>query len=166
MTATSGPRILVTDDEPGIRNDLGEYLTALGYDVSVAADAAGTLSQITEEDYDVLLLDDMLPDGTGLDLLPRLLDARPDLCVIIMTGYPTVTSVINAMRRGACDFVIKPFELDELRSAVARAAQRSRRLTHQRDGDGKEAKIGRAADPPPPASPWIEGAISPQPERA
>jgi DNA-binding NtrC family response regulator len=125
MAEATEKRVLVTDDEPGIRNDLCEYLENLGYDVTTAADASEALSQVAGGDYNVLLLDDMLPDESGLDILPRILDVRPGLSVIIMTGYPTVKSVITAMRRGASDFVIKPFELDELKSAVARAARRN-----------------------------------------
>ena len=125
------PRVLVTDDEPDIRNDLSDYLSHLGYDVSVADDAGSTLSQVTETAFGVLLLDDMLPDESGLEILPELLDIRPSLSVIVMTGCPTVKSVIRAMRRGACDFVVKPFELDELKTAVHRAAQRNRRLVDE-----------------------------------
>ncbi len=125
------PRVLVTDDEPDIRNDLSDYLSHLGYDVSVADDAGSTLSQVTETAYGVLLLDDMLPDENGLEILPGLLDVRPSMSVIVMTGCPTVKSVIKAMRRGACDFVVKPFELDELKTAVHRAAQRNQRLVDE-----------------------------------
>jgi len=126
ITKTSDGRVLVTDDEPGIREDLADYLSNLGYEVATAADAAGALDRLSQAEYDVLLLDDMLPDETGLDTLPRLLDLYPDLSVIMMTGYPTIKSVIAAMRRGACDFVVKPFELNELKTAVERAARRSR----------------------------------------
>jgi DNA-binding NtrC family response regulator len=125
------PRVLITDDEPDIRNDLSDYLSHLGYDVSVADDAGSTLSQVTETAFGVLLLDDMLPDESGLEILPELLDIRPSLSVIVMTGCPTVKSVIKAMRRGACDFVVKPFELDELKTAVHRAVQRNRRLVDE-----------------------------------
>ncbi len=125
------PQVLVTDDELDIRNDLSDYLSHLGYDVSVADDAGSTLSQVTETAYEVLLLDDMLPDENGLEILPGLLDIRPSMSVIIMTGCPTVKSVIKAMRRGACDFVVKPFELDELKTAVHRAAQRNQRLVDE-----------------------------------
>ena len=124
----SRTRVLVTDDEPDIRNDLSDYLSHLGYDVSVADDAGNTLSQVTETAYGVLLLDDMLPDESGLEILPGLLDIRPSMSVIVMTGCPTVKSIIRAMRRGACDVVVKPFELDELKTAVHRAAQRNQRL--------------------------------------
>ena len=122
------PRVLVTDDEPGIRKDLSDYLSHLGYDVSVADDGGSTLSQVTKTAYDVLLLDDMLPDESGLEILPRLLDVRPSMSVIVMTGFPTIKSVIRAMRTGACDFIVKPFELAELKTAVHRAVQRNQRL--------------------------------------
>ncbi len=138
-------RVLVTDDEPGIRDDLSDYLSHLGYDVSVATDAGSTLSQVTETAYDVLLLDDMLPDESGLEILPRLLDVRPSMSVIVMTGFPTIKSVIRAMRTGACDFVVKPFELDELKTAVYRAAQRNRRLADGASGNCENTTRGSGA---------------------
>ncbi len=121
-------RILITDDEESIRDNLSEYFLDQGYIVDIACDAGTTISQVEGNDYNVLLLDDMLPDDTGLGILPGLLESRPSLSVIVMTGYPTVDTIITAVRRGACDVVVKPFVLCELIAAVERAVLRNRRL--------------------------------------
>ena len=70
----------------------------------------------------------MLPDNTGLDILPEVLTTHPTLSVVIMTGYPTVDMIISAVRRGACDVVVKPFELKELSQAIGRAVTRNQRI--------------------------------------
>ncbi|MDH3939291.1 MAG: response regulator, partial [candidate division Zixibacteria bacterium] len=109
-------------------DDLSEYLTNRGYVVDAVSDAATAVSSVTDAEYNVLLLDHMLPDNTGLDILPDLLATCPKLSVIVMTGYPTVDMIISAVRRGACDVVVKPFELKELSQAVERALARNHRL--------------------------------------
>lgn len=128
MTSKDQWRILITDDEESLRDDLSEYLSNLGYIVDTVSDATSTLTSVADTEYNVLLLDHMLLDNTGLDILPDILTTRPKLSVIMMTGYPTVDMIISAVRRGACDVVVKPFELVELSQAIARAVTRNRRL--------------------------------------
>lgn len=128
MTSKDQQRILITDDEASLREDLSEYLSNLGYLVDTVSDATSTLSSIADTEYNVLLLDHMLLDNTGLDILPDVLKMSPKLSVVMMTGYPTVDMIITAVRRGACDVVVKPFELTELSQAIARAAARNQRL--------------------------------------
>jgi DNA-binding NtrC family response regulator len=131
MTQINQGRILVTDDEVALREDLREYLSNIGYTVDIVADAASTLSSVAATEYNVLLLDHLLPDTSGLDILPDLLAAKPTLSVVMMTGYPTVDMIISAVRRGACDVVVKPFELKELSQAIARAVSRNQRFADQ-----------------------------------
>lgn len=133
MTHTDKGRILITDDEVALREDLREYLTNLGFTVDAVADAASTVSSVAATEYNVLLLDHMLPDTSGLDILPDVLATRPALSVVMMTGYPTVDMIISAVRRGACDVVVKPFEFKELSQAIERAVSRNQRFA---DGAG------------------------------
>ena len=128
MTSNDQRRILVTDDEVSLRNDLSEYLSDLGYVVDTASDAGSTISLVADNEYNVLLLDHMLPDNTGLDILPDIFTMSPTLSVVVMTGYPTVDMIISAVRRGACDVVVKPFELRELSQSIERAMSRNHRL--------------------------------------
>ncbi len=137
-------RVLVTDDEASLRDNLGEYLSSLGYAVDTASDAASTLSSVADTDYNVVLLDHMLPDNTGLDVLRELLAKNPKLSVVMMTGYPTVDMIISAVRRGACDVVVKPFELKELSQAIGRAVARNQRLV-DRSIDAEETAASEAA---------------------
>lgn len=128
MAHNNQPRILITDDQAAIRDDLSEYLSDLGYAVDTVSDAGSTLLSVADTEYNVLLLDHMLLDNTGLDILPAVLTTCPTLSVVVMTGYPTVDLIISAVRRGACDVVVKPFALKELSAAVARAMTRNQQL--------------------------------------
>ncbi len=119
-----GSRILVVDDEMGMREGCRRALVPLGHSVDTAADIATGLSLIQTEDYDLFLLDVMLPDGSGLDLLDPILRRDPDAICIIITGYATIELAIEATKRGAYDFLSKPFTSDQLIVAVNQGLER------------------------------------------
>jgi two-component system sensor histidine kinase/response regulator len=119
-----GSRILVVDDEMGMREGCRRALAPLGHSVDTAADIATGLSLIQSEDYDLFLLDVMLPDGSGLDLLDPILKRDPDAICIIITGYATIELAIEATKRGAYDFLSKPFTSDQLIMAVNQGLER------------------------------------------
>jgi len=116
--------ILVIDDEAGIRDSLEVLLTFEGYTVGLAADGEEGLRMLDGEAYDLVLLDLALPGQSGLELLPKIKQLRPDLPVIMITAYGTVDNVVEAVRAGAENFVQKPWDneklLADIRSAVAR----------------------------------------------
>ena len=141
MTHSNPGRILITDDEAALREDLKEYLSHLGYSVETVPDAASTLSSVAATEFNVLLLDHTLPDNTGLDILPDVLTTSPKLSVVVMTGYPTVDMIISAVRRGACDVVVKPFELKELSQAIERAVSRNHRLVERIEATTSDSAI-------------------------
>jgi two-component system nitrogen regulation response regulator GlnG len=89
----------------------------------------------------------MLPDNTGLDILPTILTTSPALSVVVMTGYPTVDMIISAVRRGACDVVVKPFELKELSQSIERAMSRNQRLLAGKVDPRDAITYGSAGDP-------------------
>jgi two-component system sensor histidine kinase/response regulator len=120
----TGSRILVVDDEMGMREGCRRALVPLGHSVDTAADIATGLSLIQSEDYDLFLLDVMLPDGSGLDLLDPILKRDPDAICIIITGYATIELAIEATKRGAYDFLSKPFTSDQLIVAVNQGLER------------------------------------------
>ncbi len=119
-------RILVIDDELGMREGCRRALAPLGYAVDVAADVASGLDLLARQAYDLFLLDVMLPDGSGLDLLAPILERDPLAVCIVITGYGNIEVAVEAIRRGAYDFLSKPFTSDELIVAVNQGLERRR----------------------------------------
>jgi two-component system NtrC family response regulator len=118
--------VLVIDDEPVLQDVLGTLLRGAGFEVHGATSAAEGLKQLHDEEFDVVLLDLMLPDQSGLDLLPKIKTHDPHLPVVVITAYSSVESAIEAMRLGAFHYVPKPFKNEEVLHLVRRAAERRR----------------------------------------
>ena len=116
--------VLVIDDEPVLQDVLGSLLKGAGFDCHQATTAAAGMQVLREEEIDVVLLDLMLPDRSGLDLLPEIKIFDPHLPVVVITAYSSVESAIEAMRRGAFHYVPKPFKNEEVLHLVHRAAER------------------------------------------
>jgi DNA-binding NtrC family response regulator len=116
--------ILMIDDEAAIRESIETLLTLEGFTVSLAADGPAGLDLLARNHYDLLLLDLALPGESGIDLLPRIKELRPELPVIMITAYGTVGNVVDAIRAGAENFVQKPWDneklLADIRSAIGR----------------------------------------------
>jgi two-component system response regulator PilR (NtrC family) len=118
--------VLVIDDEPVLQDVLGTLLKGNGFEVLSATTAAEGLRRLRDDEVDVVLLDVMLPDRNGLELLPEIKSHDPDLPVVVITAYSSVESAIEAMRRGAFHYVPKPFKNEEVLHLVRRAAERRR----------------------------------------
>jgi DNA-binding NtrC family response regulator len=120
------PRILVVDDEPIIVDNLRLTLEHEGYKVETAGNTVSAMLRLEEEEFSLALVDLMLPDGDGLQLL-RLLKAKdPSLEVIIMTGHSSIAKAVEATKQGAFYFVAKPFDSDEMLMLVGKALERRR----------------------------------------
>ena len=118
----SGPAtILVADDDRTIRTVLSRALGGLGYTVRATGAASALWRWARDGEGDLAITDVAMPDGDGLDLLPRLKTARPDMPVIVISARNTLMTAIRANERGAWEYLPKPFDLDELTSAVRRA---------------------------------------------
>jgi DNA-binding NtrC family response regulator len=119
-----GQRILIIDDEAGIRDSLDTLLTLEGFTVDTAIDGSSGLDQLTRRAYDLLLLDLALPGESGIDLLPRIKALVPEMPVILITAYGTVGNVVDAIRAGASNFIQKPWDneklLADIRSAIGK----------------------------------------------
>ncbi len=153
-------RVLVIDDEPNIRLTLAALVESLGHRACAAASPAEALAALGVETFDLALLDLKLGPASGLDLLPRLLDLSPGLPVVLMTAYATVPSAVEAIRRGARDYLPKPFQpeqigllLDEigrdraLRHRIADLEDRASELPeadHTSESPAMAAVLGRA----------------------
>jgi len=117
------PHILVVDDEPKICEFLGILLGREGYKTDSAYSAADALARSEQCSYDLVLTDLKMPGMDGFELITRLKKARPELPVIMITGYATVETAVQALRYGVDDYVTKPFNIDELRKVIARSLQ-------------------------------------------
>jgi DNA-binding NtrC family response regulator len=134
-------RILLIDDDPGVRDSMERTLRAAGYGVQSAASGEEGFELARGGAFDVILSDMRMPGISGLDILRQLRDIRVDSAFIIMTGFGTVDTAVEAMKLGAVDFVQKPFFRDELLMRVRSATER-RQLARQVD------LLQRQVDPP------------------
>ena len=111
-------RLLVVDDEEAICEGCRRIFTRQGFEVEKTSDAQVGLHLAEENDYAAILLDIKMPNMTGIEFLEQLRSKRPNVPVILMTGYPSVPNAISAIRLGAAGYVTKPFTPEEISSAV------------------------------------------------
>ncbi len=116
--------IMVVDDEESVRESLEKVLSKAGYDTRAAGSGNEALSLLSKEKVDVVLSDLKMPDGDGVELLKNVKKKIPDIEVILLTGYGTIQTAVEAMREGAYDFITKPPKKAVILSAVARAIER------------------------------------------
>jgi two-component system, NtrC family, response regulator AtoC len=117
--------VLIADDESLIRQSLRTVLVQEGFDVSVAASGAEAWARFRDERPDIVLLDLVLGDADGLDLLRRMRGEVPDVKVLLISAHGSIESAVTAMKLGGYDFIKKPFELEEVVAAVRNAARTS-----------------------------------------
>lgn len=130
MSAEEGPnkgRVLVVDDEPQIRTACQQALESAGYQVESAADGAGALRDLKAGSFDAAVLDIVLPDLSGLELLRALREHDPDIVVVLITGFASLDTAMEAVRLGAYEYLRKPFRVQDLVRIVERGLE-SRRL--------------------------------------
>ena len=132
-------RICLIDDDASAREALERVLTGEGYEVASHVEGTSGLAAALEDDCDCVLTDLRMPGVSGLELIDRLRAELPNLPVVLMTAHGTTETAIEATRRGAFDYILKPFEMEELLPILARAAAAGRR--------GRE-KIALGAEPP------------------
>ena len=113
------PHVLIVDDDDNTRLALSELVTAEGFTVALAADLREGTIQLGRQVPDAILSDLRLPDGSGLELL-RALDPRSGVEMIVMTGYASVDSVVDALRMGVADYLVKPINVQRLRTILGR----------------------------------------------
>ncbi len=119
-----GFEILVVDDEAVMRESISDALSRDGCEVSCAGSGEAALRLLGERIFDIILLDLRMPGIGGYEVLEKIRSRRPDTIVIVITGYASVESAVEAMKRGAYDFVPKPFTPNELRAIVTRALEK------------------------------------------
>ena len=125
-------RILIVDDEDGMRRLLSRVLTREGYETSAVANGAEALRLVASERFDLVVTDIKMPEMDGLQLLAELKEYEPSLPIIVITAYGTIENAVQALRSGAYDYIAKPFENDEIKLTVAKAFERERLLAENR----------------------------------
>jgi DNA-binding NtrC family response regulator len=119
-------RILIVDDEMVVRDSLAKWFTSEGYTSRPVPGAREALDIIQSNEFDLALIDIKMPHMDGMELQSRLRDADPDLTVVIMTGYASVDTAVQALKQGAYDYITKPVDPDELSHLVANALEHKR----------------------------------------
>jgi two-component system nitrogen regulation response regulator GlnG len=120
------PHILIADDEDSLRWVLEKGLRKAGYEVTSVKDGAAAIRAVEGQPFDLVFLDIRMPGVDGLAALARMREARPDACVVVMTAHGTMETAIQAMQRGAYDYLTKPFDLDEVLLLAERALEAGR----------------------------------------
>jgi NtrC-family two-component system response regulator AlgB len=123
-------RVLVIDDEKNIRQTLGMFLEKLGCEVHLASSSEAALAVLARQSMELAFLDLRLGTERGEELIPKLLALGPSLPIVVFTAYATIETAVDTLRRGAWDYLPKPYAPDQIRQLVSRARER-RELTQQ-----------------------------------
>jgi response regulator RpfG family c-di-GMP phosphodiesterase len=126
---TASPRVLVVDDEKVIREILADFLSLEGFQVAVASDGVVALEQLSKAPFDMVISDLKMPNMGGLELLEHIQTEHEDILTVIMTGFGTVETAIEAMKKGAYDYILKPFKVEEVVHIVQRGFEKQRLIS-------------------------------------
>ncbi len=132
MEAPRG-KILIVDDEEPSRATLCRKLQADGYTCAVAIDGEGAVWKTSAQEFDLVLLDLDMPGMSGMEVLPRIVAALPDTCVLMMTNMDNMPSAVEAVKQGAYDYVLKPLNMDDLGMRIEKALERRRLALENRE---------------------------------
>ena len=140
MGSPAPARLLVVEDDPALMEVLCDQLRTLGHAPVAASTVADGLEQLRGNEFDVALLDLMLPDGSGIEILRRIADEELPTEAIVLTGYAGVDTAIEAMKLGAYDYITKPARINELEILVQKAGEKSRL---RRENASLKVRLGR-----------------------
>ena len=116
--------VLIVDDELAIRELLVDVLADTDYELSTCDDGESALTALKQDDFDLILTDIMMPGIDGIELIRAAKQLKPDIIPLVMTGYGTLDTARAAVKEGAYDYVLKPFNVAELKFAIANAFER------------------------------------------
>jgi len=125
-TPPEQPRVLVVDDEKFIRDILADFLTMEGYAVRTADDGTQAVTELSRSNFALVISDLKMPKMGGLELLQHVARLQPEALTVIMTGFGTVETAIDAMKHGAYDYILKPFKVEEIVHVVQRGLEKQR----------------------------------------
>jgi DNA-binding NtrC family response regulator len=130
------PKILIVDDEEKFLSYLSKRLKMREYDVATALSGEDALEKVREHDFDVVILDVLMPGIDGIEALREIKKVKPMTEVIMLTGHASVEAGVEGMRLGAYDYVMKPCEAEELLSKINKAYERKRETEEQTRAKG------------------------------
>jgi two-component system, NtrC family, response regulator PilR len=117
-------RVMVVDDEENIRDVLSSYLNSLGYDVVGAHDGEDALSKFRRGGFDLIISDLLMPSIDGLELLKKIREQDKDVIFLMITGYPSIETAVEAIKKGAYDYITKPFHMEDVKIRIERAFEK------------------------------------------
>ncbi len=117
-------RVLVVDDEENIREVLSNYLESMNYDVQTAEDGQDALNKYRKGEFDLIISDLLMPNVDGLELLKRVRDMDKDVIFLMITGYPSIETAVDAIKKGAYDYITKPFHMEDVKLRIERAFEK------------------------------------------
>ena len=132
MSGAETAQVLVVDDEGTNRYSVSKTLQRVGYLVNEAGSGEEALEFVTDKNYDVVLTDIRMQGIDGVELLRRIKEESPDAIVILMTGFASLGTAVEALRLGAHDYLIKPSSSQDIRQSVSRGIERARNLRRRR----------------------------------
>ena len=159
----SGGHILIIDDEPSLRQTMARILQRAGYEVTTAASGKEGLALVSQHPFDLLYLDIRMPDFNGLELLKEIHAKFPELPVILFTAQPDLNSAVEALRRGATDYLLKPLKpqtvIDRTQAILATKQKERRKRELQRQIEALQAELNalenRGEDTAPSTPPQL-----------
>lgn len=119
-------KILIVDDDEELRANLSEILKGAGYQTAEAPSGKETIEKISAENFDIMLLDLMMPGMSGIDTLIEIRKINPRIRVIMITAFATIDNAVTAIKKGASDYIAKPFKINELLAVIKRAIEEVR----------------------------------------
>ncbi len=119
-------RILIVDDDTELRGNLSDVLQDAGYTTAEAHNGQAALNLLESEDFTLVLLDMVMPGMNGIDTLTALKHKKPQTKVIMITAFATVQNAVNAIQKGASDYVTKPFKIEDLLATIGRVLEEAR----------------------------------------
>ena len=138
-------KVLVVDDEPGVRFGIRDFLEQQGYEIEEAQSCEEAQNLFRTSRPDIVIADYMMPDGTALDLLPRLKEIDPDTPLLVLTAHGSIDLAVRAIKEGAEQFLTKPLELPALQVILQRLLQKQR--NHHKQLASKTRQVRLAIDP-------------------
>ena len=119
--------VLVIDDESVICDACEMVLSEKGHTVTKSTNGTDGLRAIRQQAYDIVLLDMKLPDMDGMQILKTVLEEKPGLCIIVMTGYSSISNAVEAIKQGASDYLAKPFTAEQLLGVVQQILEKKQK---------------------------------------
>ena len=125
---TAKPTILIVDDEPDLVSTIRDFFDLMEFETAEAANGVEAMIQLQRASFDIVMTDLKMPEMDGMVLLDRLREHWPGTAVIVMTGYGTIENAVEAMKRGASDYILKPIAFDQISLVVDKILERRKLL--------------------------------------